>query len=156
MSNLNISIRSLLIPLTHDTLLLPNASLAEIVVQTEIEKVDGPEWLLGMMSWRGLMVPLVSFEAIQGDTTSKLEKNSRIVVLNTLTDNSNRPFFAILAQGIPHLVNANQSVVTAIAQDAGEENGVLQHVLVEAEPAIIPDLDKIESMISSEPSATPS
>jgi len=153
MSNLNISIRSLLIPLTHDKLLLPNTSLAEIVVQTEVEPVEGPEWLLGMISWRGLRVPLVSFEAIQGDTAGKMVENSQIIVLNTLSNNSDLSFFAILAQGIPHLINANQSIVTAIGQDAGEENGVLQHVLVEAEPAIIPDLDKIESMIGAESSA---
>ena len=152
MSNLNISIRSLLIPLTHDKLLLPNTSLAEIVLQTDVETVDGPEWLLGLLSWRGLKVPLVSFEAIQGDAVGPVAKNSRIIVLNTLSSDSKLSFFAIQAQGIPHLISANQSVVTAIAQDAGDETGVLRHVLVEAEPAIIPDLDKIESMLLAEPS----
>jgi len=153
MSNLNISVRSLMIPMVSDTLLLPNASLAEIVTYNPPEAVkDSPDWCMGMLHWRGLEVPLVSFEGIQNAGASEVSKKSRIAVFNSLGGNGKLPFFAVVVQGIPHLLQANQSVVTALAEDAGDESAVLAHVLVEAEPAVIPDLDLIESMILEEPS----
>lgn len=152
MSDLNVTVRSLMIPMMHDVLLLPNASLAEIITYTAPELVDdSPDWCLGMLSWRGLEVPLVSFENIQGNTATEITKKCRIAVFNALGGNSKLPFFAVVVQGIPHLVQTNQSVVTALA-DMGEEAGILAHVLVEAEPAVIPDLDMLESMILEESS----
>ena len=153
MSNLSVSVRSLLIPMEQEQILLPNASLAEIVTYTEPRRLESsPEWLLGMLPWRGLEVPLVSFEVLQGGEMSETGKRSRIAILNTLGGNADLPFFAVVVQGIPHLVLANQSVVTALAEEKTEKEGVLSHVLIEAEPAIIPDLDRMESIILAEKS----
>jgi len=153
MSNLNVSVRSLMIPMMHDQLLLPNASLAEIIPYKAPELInDSPDWCLGMINWRGLDVPVVSFENISGKDETKVSKQCRIAVFNAIGGNNKLSFFAIVVQGIPHLVRANQSVVTAVAEDAGDDSGVLAHVLVEAEPAVIPDLDLIESMILKESS----
>ena len=153
MSNLSVSVRSLLIPMVQEQILLPNASLAEIVTYTEPRTLEhSPEWLLGMLPWRGLDVPLVSFEVLQGGEKAETGKHSRIAILNTLGGNADLPFFAVVVQGIPHLVLANQSVVTALAEEKAEKEGVLSHVLIEAEPAIIPDLDRMESIILAEKS----
>jgi len=155
MSNLNISVRSLMIPMVHDQLFLPNASLAEIITYKAPEPIDNsPDWCLGMLSWRGLEVPIVSFEGIQNNETVEVTNKCRIAVFNALGGNAQLPFFAVVVQGIPHLVQANQSVVTALAEDMGDEEAVLAHVLVEAEPAVIPDLDLIESMLLKESSIT--
>ncbi len=153
MSNLNVSVRSLLIPMMREQILLPNASLAEIVAFSEAGVIENsPEWLLGMFPWRGLDVPLISFEALQGGQPAETGKRSRIAIFNTLSGNPDLPFFAVVVQGIPHLLMANQSVVTAVAEDTDDQEAVLAHVLIEAEPAIIPDLDRIESAILAEKS----
>ena len=60
------------------------------------------------------------------------------------------PFFAMVVQGIPHLLTANQSLVTSLAEENANDKGVLAHVLVEAVPAMIPDLDHLESLILSD------
>ncbi len=147
MSNLNISVRSLLIPMVKEQMLLPNASLAEIITYTQPRALkNSPDWMLGMLPWRGMDVPLVSFESIQGGKT-EIGQGSRIAIINALGGDSDLPFFAMLVQGIPHLVLANQSVVTALADQKASQEGVLSHVLIEAEPAIIPDLDGIESTL---------
>jgi len=150
MSNLSISIRSLMIPMKHEPFLLPNASLAEIDTYHDPAPVtDSPEWLLGMLPWRGLEIPLVSFEAMQGESAAEHSQQERIAIFNAPGGDSSLPFFAVVVQGIPHLITANQSVVTALAEQEAEE-GILAHVLIEAEPAIIPDLDRIESMLRAE------
>ncbi|HEC29769.1 MAG TPA: chemotaxis protein CheW [Gammaproteobacteria bacterium] len=151
MRNLNISVRSLIIPLKHDKLLLPNASLAEIITYTSPDPIDGsPEWCAGILTWRGQGIPLLSFEALQGGVMAKSGDKSRVAVFNALGGKKELPFFAFVVEGIPHLVNANQSVVTALAEHTGVDVGVSAHVMVEAEPMIIPDLDQIESMIMAE------
>ena len=148
MSDLNISVRSLLIPMVQDKLFLPNASLAEVVAYSDPVAVDdGPDWCLGMLEWRGMLVPLVSFEALHEAPQADITRKNRIAVFNSLSNNKKLPFFAMLVQGLPHLILANQSVVSTLAEDTGEEVAVKAHVLVEAEPAVIPDLDIIESMI---------
>jgi len=153
MSGISVSVRSLMIPMMHDKILLPNASLAEIVTYSDPVSVDkSPDWFLGLLEWRGLRVPLVSFESIQGGNKTDVGKHSRIAIFNALGGNPELPFFAVVVQGIPHLIQANQSVVTALAEESGDEEGVMAHVLIEAEPAIIPDLDKIESIIMAEKS----
>lgn len=150
MSNLSVSVRSLMIPMKHDPFLLPNASLAEIVAYSAPGPLENsPEWLLGLLPWRGLDVPLVSFEAMYGEPRVAIGGDERIAVFNALGGDSRLPFFAVVVQGIPHLIMANQSVVTALAEQEAEE-GVLAHVLIEAEPAIIPDLDRMEAIILSE------
>ena len=147
MSNLNTSVRSLLIPLTHDTLLLPNASLAEIVnYSPPVPVEDSPEWFLGMLPWRGLQVPLISFENVRGESTADQENKQRIAILNAPSGNDSLPFYGMVVQGIPHLIMASQSILSSLSEQA-DEMGVLAHVLVEAEPAIIPDLEGLESML---------
>jgi len=148
MSDLNISIRSLLIPMVQDKLFLPNASLAEIVSYSDpIAVEDGPDWCLGMLDWRGMQVPLISFEAMQEVPQADITRKNRIAVFNSLSNNKKLPFFAMLVQGLPHLMLANQSLVSTLAEETGDDVAVKAHVLVEAEPAVIPDLDAIESMI---------
>lgn len=150
MSNLNEAVRSLLIPLTHDTLLLPNASLAEIVnYSAPVPVEDSPEWFLGMLPWRGLQIPLISFESVRGESSDEQVAKPRIAVLNAPSGNDALPFYAMVVQGIPHLIMASQSIVSSLSEQA-KESGVLAHVLVEAEPAIIPDLEGLESMLLQE------
>jgi len=48
-------------------MLLPNAAVAEIIGYQDPAAVEsGPNWLLGLMSWRGISLPLISLEAIRG------------------------------------------------------------------------------------------
>ena len=147
MSNLSISVYSLLIPFSDDAMLLPNASVAELIgFEQPAPLQNGPDWCLGILTWRGVKVPLLSFEAVRGNPVVDIDKNSRIAILNALGGNPKLPFFAMVTQGIPHLVQANQSIVTAVAEDTGGE-GVSRKILVEGEPALIPDLDALEAMI---------
>lgn len=152
MANIAANVHSLLIPMANDTMLLPNAAVAEIIALSEIQPVENaPDWFLGILTWRGQRVPVISFEAINGSTKPEEHKKARIVVFNALGGSRSLPFFATVAQGIPHLLQANQSIVTALAESDQHPAGVLCPVLVEGEPAVIPDLDAMEKMILENP-----
>jgi chemosensory pili system protein ChpC len=150
-----VSVPSLLIPLEDDTLLLPNAAVAEIVGYQDPDAIEGsPDWLLGLMSWRGYRLPLLSYESVKGKKISSTDGRVRIAIINTLKGNDQLPFFGIVTQGIPSLTQANQSVVMRSPEEADADNlqpGVLCEVLVHGNPAVIPDLDAIEDLLHTLP-----
>jgi len=148
MLNYSIRVHSLVIPIEGNSILLPNANVAEVIQYSTPESVKGaPEWMLGFIKWRELKIPLVSYEAFIGAPRSAEEKKGIkwIMVLNALSGKHDMPFFGLVAQGKPKLIQVDESVV--IPMDRKEEKGVLRHVHVHGDPAIIPDPDCIESML---------
>ncbi|HQY49033.1 MAG TPA: chemotaxis protein CheW, partial [Thermomonas sp.] len=61
MSDIAHIIRGVLIQVAQARLLLPNATIAEVLSFAPPEPVaDAPDWLLGRIRWRGWQLPLVS------------------------------------------------------------------------------------------------
>jgi chemosensory pili system protein ChpC len=141
-------VRSLLISVGSQQLLVPTAVVAEIVSLTApIPVENSPSWLLGRIAWRGLLVPLVSFQAMQGKGIEPVRPGRRVAIFNTLRDDPALPFYALLVRGIPHMVQAGTESV--IALDDGGVAPVLaeQRVRVGDDEALIPDLDGIENLL---------
>ncbi|RYZ78778.1 MAG: chemotaxis protein CheW, partial [Moraxellaceae bacterium] len=106
-------VASLLIPLQGQTVLLPNVTVAEIVPVSPIQPVDNsPNWYLGNCQWRELTVPLLSFEALNGDDRPGLHSRARFAVLNTTGVNDSLPFIAILTQGLPRLARVSEDEIS--------------------------------------------
>lgn len=140
-------VRSQLIPLAGMSLLLPNTCIAEVIGYKEPHAVEGsPEWLLGYIDWRGVRIPLISFEAANGGAPAQTDRRSRIVVLNGITGNEDLTFFAVVAQGIPRLMQLDATAISAIPQPENIYPLALQHAMVQEQEAIIPDQDKLEGM----------
>ena len=56
---------SLLIPFAGGKLILPRVSVAEVTGFLRPKPVRGaPDWLIGLISWQGQDIPLVSFEGL--------------------------------------------------------------------------------------------
>ena len=56
-------VRSQIITLNGFNLVLPNTCIAEVINYIEPTPVeDAPEWFLGNILWRGITIPIVSFE----------------------------------------------------------------------------------------------
>jgi chemosensory pili system protein ChpC len=146
MSTDNINVHGQLIPLKGMQMVLPNTAIAEIISQSKPEKLDdSPDWLLGMVAWRGFKIPLMSFEAIIGKTAGRLNKNCRIVILNGMNGDKTLPFYGLIAQGIPRLMSLNtDNIVDDITENAAKSPYILRSVLVREKPAAIPDQIKVE------------
>jgi len=148
MAQTDSKIRSQLIPLAGVSLVLPNTCIAEVIGYKEPQPVDGtPDWLLGFLDWRGVRIPLISFEAANGGSLAKADRRSRIVVLNGIGGDEELPFFGLVAQGIPRLMQLDTTIISAIAQPEHTHPLALQHTRVQEQEAIIPDQDKLERMI---------
>lgn len=145
------AVHCLMIPLSNDILLLPNAAVAEVSSYQTPETVAGaPDWYLGRFNWRDYLIPVVVFEQLNGDAGDEItiNKNSRIAVLNTLNGNMNLPYIGLLTQGIPRLqVVQNKALEANPAAVNRETGGVSEYVMVNGEPVTIPDIDMLERAI---------
>lgn len=142
-------IRGVLIGVTGAKLLLPNASVAEVITYSLPEPVpDAPSWLYGRIRWRGWRLPLVSFARLTGMARQESELGAKVVVLKALGGNPRQPYFAMLTQGFPRLVTVPAHELIEAAGDGSDPlPGVLMPVVLRDDEALIPDLAAIEAMI---------
>lgn len=137
-----------LIPLLDTEVVFPNTSVAEIINYIEPRPVTGaPPWLLGIIEWRGLSLPLVSLEATAGNPPVPATADSRIAVINATSNLDNQRFFAFMTQGIPHLVKVNhENLSDVVSKDT--RGYIQQRAIISNSPAVIPDVDSICSMLA--------
>jgi chemosensory pili system protein ChpC len=147
-------IRGVLIQVTGGRVLLPNATVSEVITFALPEAVaNAPDWLLGRIRWRGWRLPLVSFARLAGYADSEGELGAKVVVLKAPGGNPKLPFFAMLTQGFPRLVTVQADQLLDDAEAESElggmqRPGVLNPVLLRDDPAVVPDLAQIESLIA--------
>ncbi len=142
-------IRGVLITVSGGRLLLPNASVSEVITMSTPEPVENaPEWLLGRVSWRGWRVPLVSFPGLVGWPKSEGALNSRVAIIKALGGNPRMPFFAMVTQGFPRLTALNVDVVVKDDEADHLPEGISAQVMVRDDKAVIPDLAVIEKRVA--------
>ncbi len=142
-------IRGVLIQVAGAKLLLPNATIAEVLSYADPDPVpEAPDWLLGRIRWRGWQLPLVAFSRFTGIANDEQGGlGSKVIVLKALGGDGKRPFFAVLTQGFPRLVTVTD---TSLESDAGDEavpEGVLAKVRLNEYEALLPDLAVLETRI---------
>jgi chemosensory pili system protein ChpC len=138
-------IRCLMISAGSLRLLLPNATVAEVISLPAPAPVDGaPAWLLGHIAWRGRNVPLLSYARLAGAAAEELEPGTRVAVLKALGGNPRLPFIAVLTQGFPRLITLNAELIIPTHDGTPLPPGVCAQVLVRDDVAVIPDLERLE------------
>ena len=143
-------IACLMIHLDNHNLLLPNVSVAEVIQFIQPRPLqERPSWFLGTIEWRGLNVPLVSYEGIIDESQNKpsLNRNTRIAICNNVSGQEELPFFAMVIQGIPKLLKVktedlkhdeNQDDLSRVEEMA---------VATTLGRATIPDVEYLETLI---------
>lgn len=141
-------IRGVLIQVAGARLLLPNASIAEVLSFAAPEPIaDAPGWLLGRIRWRGWQLPLLSFSRLAGLEDEEGGLGSKVVVLKTLGGDSKLPHFALLTQGFPRLVTVSHAALEANADEGDLPLGVRLRVRLHEDDALLPDLEAVEHAI---------
>ncbi|MGD8908025.1 MAG: chemotaxis protein CheW [Chromatiales bacterium] len=144
-------VRSVLLPLGNHQLLLPNAVVAEVMGFQTPDRVEGtPDWFLGNTVWRGIMIPVISFEAMNGGEVMTPGHRGRIAIMNALNQHPRFSHFGLVVQAIPSLVRVSTDNVLPIVDENEPNNPLIcQPVELDMSPALIPDLDEIEQRIHS-------
>ncbi|MET0327327.1 MAG: chemotaxis protein CheW [Luteimonas sp.] len=143
-------IRGVLIRAGSTHLLLPNATISEVLSYSPPEAVaNAPDWLLGRLRWRGWRLPLVAFPVLSGQGEEQADLASKVVVLKTLGGDARLPFFALLTEGFPRLVTISED--NLLDESEGHDDAlpfaVRARVRLNDDVALIPDIDLIEQSV---------
>lgn len=140
-------IRCFVLPMQSINLLLPGTSVVEVTDRIEPSPVEGtPEWLSGLISWRGLRVPLISYEKLVGSGSSGAV--GHIAILNTLNHNSQLPFVALELATIPRLLQVGGDSLRAESIASLLDDRYIQQAVSYADQAAyIPDIDSLEKLL---------
>lgn len=143
------TVRSLLIPVEENYLLLPSTVVAEVVTYDDPEPPPkgAPSWLLGRFNWRGQRVPAVAFEELNGGNGAAPATRARLMVLKALGDRPELPYIGLLAQGIPRLLSVHPDGIEDLDEPMDDALAVSVAVLVHGEPAFIPDMEYLEEEV---------
>jgi chemosensory pili system protein ChpC len=141
-------LRGVLLPLKGAQLLLPSASISEIVGYYDPTPVAGaPEWMLGLFDWHQQKVPLISFEALVNKGSTEISHGARVAVCKTLGGNPERPFLGIVLSSMPQLVRVTEEVIGPLSEPEDLGSAVMRQVVVNNSAAWIPDLNALEWVV---------
>ena len=142
-------IRGVLISVTGGKLLLPNASVAEVITYSDPDPVPGaPAWLLGRARWRGWALPIVSYSRLAGWSQEVPALGAKVAVLKTVGARPKMPYFAVLTQGFPRLVTIAQGALLEFGDnDADLPLGVYAQAMFNDDHVVVPDLPHVEAQI---------
>jgi chemosensory pili system protein ChpC len=141
-------IRGVLIAVTNGRVLLPNATVSEVITFANPEPyLNQPRWVFGRIRWRGWQIPLISFALLTGNANQEGQIGARVAVLKALSGHARLPYFAMLTQGFPRLTTITPEVLIPDSHAGNLPAGVLLPVMVKDDHAVIPDLKVIEQLI---------
>ena len=147
-------IYSLLIPLVDGRLIIPRSCIAEVVgFQAPSEMTGAPPWYIGTIQWNGRHVPLVSFEGACGQNIPPASGRTRIVIFHCMGSRLETGYFGLVSQGFPQLVRVSSDVVRPDnSRVFPERMPVICQIRMVNETPLVPDLERLEEMISDETS----
>lgn len=141
------ALSTLLMPVAGRIVMVPNTTVAEIIAyQSPMMRDDSDvSWRLGNIPWRGISIPLISFEKLQNRELPNANINTRIAVFNRVNDDAKIDFWAMVIQGIPRQLKVSPESLQPL--DRAIEPGDAQWADSEYGAVVIPDLDWIEQQL---------
>jgi chemosensory pili system protein ChpC len=142
---------AVLVSLASDTLLLPNAAVAEVVSSDGLEPPPegAPAWLTGRVLYNNRQLLVVRFEVLNGSGPGEDSRRTRLAILQPVTTALRTGQYAVVCQGYPHLVTLNRAALRKEALlSSDNEDAVLTRVSIANTNALIPNLEKIEQLLA--------
>jgi len=141
-------IKCVILKINGDELLMPNASVAEIIpIKNIINVANKPGWMLGYLDWRGHSVPLISFEAMGGVRMPSLATgNVKAAILFSIGEDSQFPYLSILVQDAPKVVSVKEDDLLSNMEEINHP-AVEEKVMLGDESYSVINLEKLESIV---------
>ena len=144
MENQSQQMRGVLISLQGGKILLPNTTVSEIITFITPEAVENkPDWYIGAMRWKGYRLPLVSYSLMIGE---KLEpvSGAKVAILKALSGDIKMPYYAVMTQGFPRLVNIASDQLLDDTEHASE---YFYSAYLNEDVVRVPKLERVEEKI---------
>jgi chemosensory pili system protein ChpC len=141
-------IKWVILKINGDELLMPNASVAEIIpIKNIINVANKPGWMLGYLDWRGNSVPLISFEAMGGVRMPSLATgNVKAAILFSIGEDNQFPYLSILMQDAPKTISVKEEDLLSNMEE-NNHPAVEEKVMLGDESYSIINLEKLESIV---------
>ena len=143
------SIQAYVLPMQKQGVLLPEEAVAEVIPYEPLQRIeDTPDWFLGLLGWRGVQVPVVSFEMLSVERASfSLESvaSASLVIVRGTTDQQSLPFYALVSQTQP----AVHGITEEMLFETGEatERTEIVRIRFHEDVLSVPNLDYIEAAL---------
>jgi chemosensory pili system protein ChpC len=129
--------------------ILPGDAVAEIIPYEPLQRIqDTPDWFLGLLGWRGIQVPVVSFEMLTVERVSLSlvsVASASLVIVRGNTDQSSLPFYALVSQTRPVAYEITDEMLFETG-DSLERTEVAK-VRFNNDVLSVPNLDYIEAAL---------
>ena len=143
-------IKSIILTLKNKLVVVPNAAVAEIVSVSDVRETENsPNWLLGKTRWHGVDLPVVSYEAADGDEAQAVNLNTQIAVMYSASEDEEikYPFIGLAMHGVPHVSTFSREQINA-DEGAFDDHPMVAHkVRINGAAAGILDIPAIEKML---------
>jgi chemosensory pili system protein ChpC len=143
-------IKSIILTLKNELVVVPNAAVAEIISVQDVHPVEGsPRWLLGKARWRGVELPVVSYEAAGGDNAQAVKINTQVAVMYSASEDENNehPYIGLAMHGVPHVSTFSREQIKTDDTARADHPMIAQRVRINGAAAGILDLFAIEEML---------
>jgi len=139
------AVPSLMIPTRAATLVVPAATVAEIISHPpDIKPLPAVQpWVLGYIRWRNYPVTLLSFERLASD--GEIPALSRVCVFYPLPGRETFDYFAMIMSGEPRSLEITDAAVSAPLPAQVSQHYTAGAVKAEDRSLVIPDFDALKS-----------
>ncbi len=161
----------LLLPLTEKNIILPSSAVVEIMSYEKPNLIpEIPDWLVGILIWRGIHVPLVYLEKVEShlvwnqgsrNQQDEGEGHSRyMAIINRVNrsksnlkedEHGNYPFMSIVLKGVPKLYRISKDNIKKVADRHENDFRFMMEVKIQNDFAFVPDLTQVWNMIDGLP-----
>ncbi|HEC13439.1 MAG TPA: hypothetical protein ENI80_09380 [Acidiferrobacteraceae bacterium] len=140
------TVQSLLLPTGAVNLLLPGAAVAEVIGIQHLSTTRSRGVLVGTAAWRGLTVPVLSFEALSGQVAPAPKARTKIVVLYPVTGRPKVDFYGVLASADPRSLSVSGDKLRSNGVQANSPY-ILQLCKLDGDAVAIPNLPAIRKAL---------
>ena len=145
-------IKSIILTLKNELVVVPNAAVAEIISVQDVHEVESsPQWMLGKARWRGVELPVVSYEAAGGDNAQAVNINTQVAVMYSVSDEIDKdkkyPYIGLAMHGVPHVSTFSRGQIKIDEQALVDHPMVAQKVRINGAAVGILDIYAIEEML---------
>jgi chemosensory pili system protein ChpC len=141
-------IQSIIVPTASGSLLVPSTSVAEVAGVTAISQTSGaPAFVLGVTNWRGIRLPVLSWEVLTGAGAAQPGPRSRLVVFYPLPGRDRLDFFALLSTAAPQSRPVSREQLAAEIGAADDNPFVAASCRIGDAPVVIPALAAVREAV---------
>lgn len=140
----------LVLPVGGQQLLLPITAIAEVINPFFRPDADLEQrGVLGWITWRDQLIPLLSYEGLNGEENPDWESIERIAVINAVGVAARTGFWSLALTGIPKSFLVSEDTPLKHLEITARGKPVMSAVLDDGSEAFVPDLEFLEGVVAA-------